>query len=274
MQSPRRRLNLTDDLAPDGANTVTPAATTVPDDPVESAKQRIRNRQLLSIMICQEYEDRDATNLPDSKRAIFWMLERRNVWRWVKNCKSPEDLHELMWDCTFAHSMLRMTLGDALEKALKHDSLANTPLREIVEEEVEKLDVFGTSMFALGIIRGMQFGRELDSKTQGNVDSLLKHAAVKRLLLRKPKASNLEVCRALDKVEGLPWPKLRKQYGTWDACSNHQSVRTLITNARQTALQDAMYQEFLSVADGVGDKGSITNKFRTKKYPGLVKAKR
>jgi len=258
------------------------------DDPVESAK-RMRNRTLRRIMPDSVIEEADASNLPDAKRAIVRMLESRNIWNTVQKCKSPEDMHRLLWRCTYINSSLSTTLERSLREALKHDYVADTTLREtlkhdaallsrIVRKEVGNIAAFGTSMFALGIIRGMQFGRELDSKTQGNINLLLRHAPVRRLLLEEPKASNLKICRALDKVERMPsskgvWSDLNKQYGTWEKAAGEQSVRTLITHARRVALQDAIYQEFLSVADGVGDEGSITNKFRPKKYAGLVKSK-
>src|ERR1035441_4219189 len=178
MLSPRRRLILTDDddliltddLAPAGANTVTPSATTVPapdvpsshekwrqaektGDPEESAK-RIWNKQLIMIMAGPGEEEAD--NLPDSERYIFKMLESRDVWSAVKRWKSPVGMHELMWDCAAQYAALSGTLGDALKEALKHDSLADTPLREIVEREVERLDDFGSEMLALGFIRGIR----------------------------------------------------------------------------------------------------------------------
>ena len=132
---------------------------------------------------------------------------------------------------------------------------------EDIINEISDAAAFGTNMVALGFIRGMQLGRELDAKTRGNVGLLLKHEAVRKLLLQsEPKAPNLAICQALDKVEeGLPWTTLRKQFRSWERVVSHQSVRTLITHARRVALQDATFQEFLSVATGVGDAGSITN---------------
>jgi hypothetical protein len=127
----------------------------------------------------------------------------------------------------------------------------------------------------------MQLGRQLDAKTEGKVDRLLKHAAIRKLLLSsEPKASNLKICQAFDIADDrMPWHKLDKQYNkvvphTWEKAAGKQSVRTLITYARRAALQDATFQEFLSVAAGAGDEGSITNQFRPKKYAGLVKAKK
>jgi hypothetical protein len=291
MRSSRRHLNLSDkdDLAPAGATTVTPSVRAVPasnlpsghekwgqaeksGDPVEAAK-RIRDLQLMVMMDGHVAEEDEAINLPDSERFIFKMMESNNVWGDVNRCKSHVGMHQLMWDCTATRSMLSTTLCDALTKALKQDSIADIPLREIVKREVEKLDAFGTYMFAIGFVRGIQLGRKLDSKTEGNVALLLKHVAVKNLLLQKePKASNLKICQALDKVEGLPWPKLRKEFGAWEKAAGKQSVRTLITLARRVALQDAMFQEFLSVAAGARDEGNITNQFRPKKYAGLVKS--
>jgi hypothetical protein len=62
------------------------------------------------------------------------------------------------------------------------------------------------------------------------------------------------------------------QYGIWKLAVGETSVRTLITNARRVAVQDATFKEFASVASGVGDEGSITNKFRPKKYAVLATA--
>ena len=224
-------------------------------DPVESLKW-ITNVMLRRIMPDHVIEEEDTPNLPDAKRAIVKMLESRNVWRTIKDCKSPKDMHWLLWRCTHCYARLK-TDGCKAEPDL-----------------AGVLEAFGTFMVALGFIRGMQFGRELDTKTQGNVDSLLRHAAIRKLLLIEPKASTLKICQALDKVgEGVPWPKLQKEFGCWERAVSHQSVRTLITNSRKAALQDAAFQEFLSVASGAGDEGSITNQFRPKKY-GLARVKK
>src|ERR1035441_2783281 len=101
MLSPRRRLILTDDddliltddLAPAGANTVTPSATTVPapdvpsshekwrqaektGDPEESAK-RIWNKQLIMIMAGPGEEEAD--NLPRSEEHTSELQSLRHL---------------------------------------------------------------------------------------------------------------------------------------------------------------------------------------------------
>ena len=112
---------------------------------------------------------------------------------------------------------------------LYRDAIATNTLRE-----------YGMFCLAIGFMQGMKTGREPDTKTTGNVAPLLKPASVRRLLLKKPKATNLEICEVLDKYERLPsggktWPKLSKQYGTWTKAVGHQSVRTLISHARRAS---------------------------------------
>ena len=138
--------------------------------------------------------------------------------------------------------------------AMAQSELAQTTLVE-----------YATALYALGFVRGMQQGWRLDTKhaeTKGT--TILKHASVRRLLLRQPKATTLEVCKALDKVIGMPWPELRKKYGTWEAAFKQPLVKVAITDARKAAIQEAIFSEFLVVAKAVGDKGSILNKFRVK----------
>ena len=115
----------------------------------------------------------------------------------------------------------------------------------------------------------MQLGRELE-RERGNdksiiIPTILKHSSVRRLLLKHPKATTLEVCRALDdEIEELPWPKLRK-YITWEAVSKRPIVKMAISDARKAAIQEVLFSEFLAVAKGVGD-GDIINQFRLKKF--------
>jgi hypothetical protein len=236
------------------------------DDPVKAAK-RMRDRYVRRIMTDSVIEEVDSpSNLPDAKRAIVKMLESRDIWKIIKKCKSPEDMDQLLWRCTGLYSWLIMMI--------KLDYSENRPISANIE-------AFGTYMVALGFIRGMQFGRELDSKTEGNVALLLRHPAIRKLLLQEPKASSLVICQALDKKERMPrtkgWSEIIKkyggnQYGIWKLAVGETSVRTLITNARRVAVQDATFKEFASVASGVGDEGSITNKFRPKKYAVLATA--
>jgi hypothetical protein len=247
------------------------------DDPSE---KRMRNRMLRRIMPDSVIEEADAPNLPDAKRAIVKMMESRNVWRTVKDCKSPEDMHRLLWRCTYAYSWLNTIIREPhAAKLKKHDYDADDVdmLSYLMERELSYISAFGTNMFALGIVRGMQLGRKLDSKTEGkNVTLLLKHAAVRRLLLEE-KPTALKICQALDRVGGvrMPWPKLDKQYGaSWEKAAGERDVRTLITNARRAVVQATEFDEFLSVVRGAGDEGSITNQFQTKKAGLRIKAKK
>ena len=72
-------------------------------------------------------------------------------------------------------------------------------------------------MMALGIILGLQFGSQIGSKVEGTIAaSISGHASVARLLVEEPRASSLDVCRALDKVnEPLPWLKLSRVSRFW-----------------------------------------------------------
>jgi len=216
----------------------------------------MRDHMLLRYMPVEMVEEID-THPPDANRALGKMLREVDVQNIIQGCKSPKVLEVLFNKATDKYAWLMDSIDVAYGKEHPEDrfpnpnniSFARTP-----DRDKKKLAQFGALMFALGAIRGMQLGRELDSKSQGIVNNLLKHKAVRRLLLDK--ASTLVVCRALDKVERLPWPKLSKQYGTWVDAASQPSVKVAIGNARKAALQQAKFEEYLSAAKGAGD-GSI-----------------
>ena len=185
-----------------------------------------------------------------------------DVWNLVGRCKSRAGYRRLYLHVKVRYDQLK-TVAHSADSRPRFHARAETILSE-----------YGAAMYALGFVRGMQLGRELDSKTEGGtVGPILKHAPIRRLLLSQPKASTLEVCRELDKVEGMPWPELRKRYGGWEAASKQPLVKMAITNARKAAVQAAKFDEFLTVAKAVGDEGSILNQFRQKKYGLRVNSK-
>jgi hypothetical protein len=181
-----------------------------------------------------------------------------NIWALVGHCKS-HSTYVRLWK----HAYARRT------KLLKSVTDDNGLLQACLNE-------YTTALYAIGFVVGMQQGYRLNGNTMGETRGtgglILKHAAVRRLLLRQPKATTLEVCKALDKAVGMPWPKLRKKYGTWEAAVKEPLVKVAITDARKAAIQEAIFSEFLAVAKGVGDGGSILNKFRVKEF-GLRKSK-
>ena len=125
---------------------------------------------------------------------------------------------------------------------LYSDSIATNTLRE-----------YAVWCLTIGIMQGMKVGMELDTKTGGSIALLLKHASVRKLLVKEPKAANLAICKALDKVERMPWPKLNKQYGTWEKAAGEQSVRTLISQSRRAAQANTNYEQLVSVLKTVKD---------------------
>jgi hypothetical protein len=128
---------------------------------------------------------------------------------------------------------------------LYRDAIATNTLRQ-----------YAIFCFTIGLMQGMKTGRKLDTKTEGNVATLLKHSTVRRLLL-KDEATNLEICKALDKRERMPWLRLHKQYGTWEKAAGTQSVRTLISQARRVARQRTNYEHLLSVLKTVNDASGL-----------------
>ena len=161
----------------------------------------------------------------------------------VCGCKSPDELrrHVDMWALVIACKTPGRFDGivRTAEEIFKwlnrgwlyRDAIATNTLRE-----------YGIFCLAIGFMQGMATGKRLYTKTEGNVALLLKHAPVRRLLLKKPVATNLDICAVLDKYQRLPWTKLNRQYGTWTKAVGQQSVRTLITHARRAAKAAANYE--------------------------------
>lgn len=180
-----------------------------------------------------------------------------NVWELVSRCKTRAGYRRLWKHARVRHSQL----GGLAAQSVAHCHTLDgrlTSADTILSE-------YGAAMFALGFVRGMQLGRELerDSKAPGTVGLILKHAAVRRLLLRR--ATTEEICSALDdKDEPLPG-KLRGQ-GTWGRLRRKPLVKVVIADARKAAIQEAVFAEFLAIAKGVGDDGSILRQFRLKKF--------
>ena len=120
-----------------------------------------------------------------------------NVWELVSRCKTHAGYVRLLKQAKARQILLLSFIAQALD--------GRTPRTTTVSAErchAEEL----AAMWALGFVRGLQQGRILDRKSEGTVGPILKHAAVRRLLLRQPKASSLEICRALD-ADGLEVPQ-------------------------------------------------------------------
>jgi hypothetical protein len=183
-----------------------------------------------------------------------------NIWELVSRCKTHAGYIRLFKQAKARQIMLMSFIVQALDGHPPHATTASA--ERIHAEEL-------AAIYAIGFVNGLQQGRRLDSKSEGTVGPILKHAAVRRLLLRQPKASALEVCMALDKVEEkMPkgWKFRTECGGVWERAVKQPLVRVAITNARKAAIEEAICSEFLAVAKGVGEKGSILNKFRPKKY--------
>jgi hypothetical protein len=143
---------------------------------------------------------------------------------------------------------------------LKRDPVAANDLRE-----------YGALCLGLGLLHGMQFGRNLDKKSKGIVDSILKHAAVKRLLVKEPKVTTLKICCALDKAtEPLPkrvaWMELWKKDRCWSRWAAQPLVKMAIRDARKAALQEENYYRLRAALDDVGVSSNPLNFIRIKKY--------
>lgn len=172
-------------------------------------------------------------------------LEDVDVWRIVWGCKTKKEFFNLFQQArsNFAH-IEKLCNGDV-------DSLM-------------RLRMYGARMMALGIIRGLQFGSQIGSKVEGTIAaSISGHASVARLLVEEPKASSLDVCRALDKVnEPLPWLKLSRVSRFWEDHAKTSTVKMAITLARKAALQSAADEEFIALIRGIGDEGTVFERFQ------------
>jgi hypothetical protein len=185
-----------------------------------------------------------------------------NVWELVSRCKTRAGYISLAKHAGFRFRQIKRLVAQSIAH---HHTLDGKP---VSNDTI--LGEYAASVYAFAFVRGMQLGREIE-RERGNdtsiiIPTILKHSSVRRLLLRHPKATTLEVCRALDdEIEELPWPKLRK-YITWEAVSKRPIVKMAITDARKAAIQEVLFSEFLAVAKGAGDEGSIVKQFRLKKF--------
>ncbi len=169
-----------------------------------------------------------------------------NVWVLVSRCKTRAGFQRLWKHATMRHTQIK--------RRLDQSKISDTLLSE-----------FGASMMALGIVRGMQLGRELEreSKRSGTSGLLLKHASVRRLLLRR--ATTKEICSALDEKD-VPLPGKLRGTGTWERLMKEPLVKVAVADARKAATQEAMFSEFMAISKGVGDDGSILKTFQPKKF--------
>jgi hypothetical protein len=143
------------------------------------------------------------------------------------------------------------------------------------DESLMRLRYYGARLFAVGIIRGMQQGTVLGLRsTSPLIAAVLKHPSVVKLLLTKPVASSLDICKALDKARApLPrgtgvWNTLRKDNPKWAAWAEEQNVKMLISQARKEATQASLDERFLALVKGIGDVGSVFDeRFNVKPRP-------
>jgi hypothetical protein len=150
-------------------------------------------------------------------------------------------------------------------------------------DAIMRLRTYGESKMAWGILRGLQFGSRLGSKSEGTIaDSITRHASVRRLLVKEPLVSTLkhasmatllameptvsttlEVCQALDKVNApLPWLRLSRKSRFWVDHAKTSTVKMAITLARKAALQSALDEEFIKVIKAIGDAGSVFDRYQ------------
>lgn len=195
--------------------------------------------------------------IPDSvRRIVADGIEQADLWGIIRSCKTNRDFQMLFYSNTAKY--------ETLKRYCAHD--------------LDRLRKFSAGMFALGAIRGMQFGRHLDSITSSTVVQVfLKHASIRTLLLKTPRSSAIEICRALDKLDqpmpgGGAWRDLKRKNSLWSECTKNPLVKVAITNARKAAMQAAEYEEMLAVVDGVGEAGSVFSRFNYVRN-GLRKAK-
>lgn len=167
-------------------------------------------------------------------------LEEADLWKVLKSVKTEDDYWSL-WEKarTFDHQIEEFCNGDV--------------------HAINRLRAHAARMHALGAIRGLQFGTKLGSRVENTIAaSLTRHAPVRRLLLAEPKASTLDVCKAMDKVNApLPWPKLSRKSRFWVDHATTSTVKMAITLARKEALQTDTDERFIALIKGVSEWGSV-----------------
>lgn len=182
-----------------------------------------------------------------------------NVWELVSSCKDRPGYRSLWSHAKFRHRWIKRLAAQSVAHCHTLDGKP-VPNDTIVAE-------FAAALYALGFVRGMQLGRELerDRKTKGVVGAILKHAPVRRLLLRGATAE--EICSVLDDYD-VELPKSLQGRGTWGRLlPTKPRIKNAIADAKKAAIQDAIFAEFLAVAKGLDDGDlSIVRQFRLKKF--------
>lgn len=199
----------------------------------------------------KDNERRIVNQIPDAARRIVADgIEQADLWNIIRNCKTNREFQMLFHRNTSHYEALKN--GWCTDDAGLH-----------------RLMKFSAGMFAVGAIRGMQFGRRLERESNERTlanSTFFKHASVVKLLVKEPKSSTLSICRALDSSDvRLPWRELKRENRTWVENAKNPLVKVAITNARKAALQAAAYAEFVAMLDAIGDEGSIFTKFQFKK---------
>ncbi len=195
-------------------------------------------------------EPKAVRQIPDAARRIVADgIEQADLWNIIQKCKTNRDFQTLFHRNTGYY--------EALKRCLQNEDAG-----------LETLMKFSAGMFALGAIRGMQFGRRLERESnEGTIanSTFVKHASVLKLLIKEPKASTLDICHALDKLGvRLPWRELKRENRTWAENVKNPLVKVAITNARKAAMQAAAYSAFVTMLDQIGDDGSIFTRFQLK----------
>lgn len=171
-------------------------------------------------------------------------LEEVDLWKVLKSVKTEDDYWSLFHKArAFDHEIKKFCNGDV--------------------QAINRLRAHQARMYALGAVRGLQFGSKIGSRVENTIAaSLTRHAPVRRLLLAEPKASTLDVCKAIDKVnEPLPWIKLSKQSRFWIDHAKTSTVKMAITLARKEALQIDTDERFIALIRGVSEGGSVFDQF-------------
>ena len=111
---------------------------------------------------------------------------------------------------------------------------------------------FTARIVAFSFVRGARFGYELKDRQLVStvVREILKSVAVRKLLMKTPRVSTLEICSALDdRGIRLPWPELRKQGECWATCATKSKVKMAISHARKAAIDLTEDERWLRVVN-------------------------
>jgi hypothetical protein len=162
-------------------------------------------------------------------------LEEADLWKVLKSVKTEDDYWSLFHKArSFDHQIDKFCNGNV--------------------QAMNRLRAYAANMYALGAVRGVQFGSILGKRVENTIAaSLTRHASVRRLLTAEPKVSTPEVCKALDKVnEPLPWPKLSRKSRFWVDHAKTSTVKMAITLARREARQTDTDEQFTELIRAVG----------------------